>query len=334
MTDTLEELMLNPVIRALFWGLVMVTAVMTVTAWTTWFERKFAGRMQSRMGPTLVGPAGLLQPLADAAKLLQKEDLIPDSADRFLFNLAPILTVGFALGVAAVVPFTPDILAADLDVGVLWLLALSGLMVFPTWLGSWASNNKYSLISAMRAVAQGISYEVPMVLAIMVPVIMTGTLSLSDIVADQVKNGWLIYRMPFTGFFAFLVFFLAGLAEANRIPFDIPEAESELVAGPTTEYTGMKFGLFYMAEYIHTLLSSAICAAVFFGGWDGPFAPGLHWMLAKSVLLFVFLTWVRWSFLRFRSDQLMDICWKYAVPATLALIPITALYTVWHGGAR
>jgi hypothetical protein len=151
MTDTLKELLLNPVIRALFWGLVMVTAVMTVTAWTTWFERKFAGRMQSRMGPTLVGPAGLLQPLADAAKLLQKEDLIPDSADRFLFNLAPILTVGFALGVAAVVPFTPDMLAADLDVGVLWLLALSGLMVFPTWMGSWASNNKYSLISAMRA---------------------------------------------------------------------------------------------------------------------------------------------------------------------------------------
>jgi NADH-quinone oxidoreductase subunit H len=328
----MTELMLNPWVRALFWGLVLVTGVMTVTAWSTWFERKFAGRMQSRMGPTLVGPLGLLQPIADACKLLQKEDLVPASADRALFNLAPILTVGFALGVAAVVPFTPTMLAADLDVGVLWLLALSGLMVFPTWMGSWASNNKYSLIAAMRAVAQGISYEVPMVLAIMVPVIMTGTLSLSDIVADQEKNGWLIYRLPLTGLAAFVIFFLASLAEANRIPFDIPEAESELVAGPTTEYTGMKFGLFYMAEYIHTLLSSAICAAVFFGGWDGPIAPGLHWMLLKSTLLFVFLTWVRWSFLRLRSDQLMNICWKYAVPVTLALIPITALYTVYAAG--
>jgi NADH-quinone oxidoreductase subunit H len=328
----MSELMLNPWIRALFWGLVMITGVMTVTAWSTWFERKFAGRMQSRMGPTLVGPLGLLQPIADACKLLQKEDLVPDSADRALFNLAPILTVGFAMGVAAVVPFTPTMLAADLDVGVLWLLALSGLMVFPTWMGSWASNNKYSLISAMRAVAQGISYEIPMVLAIMVPVIMTGTLSLSDMVADQQKNGWIIYRLPLTGFLAFVIFFLAGLAEANRIPFDIPEAESELVAGPTTEYTGMKFGLFYMAEYIHTLLSSAICAAVFFGGWDGPIAPGLHWMLLKSVILFVFLTWVRWSFLRLRSDQLMNICWKYAVPATLALIPVTAFYTVYAAG--
>lgn len=331
MTTLLE----NPLIRALFWGLVVVTAMMTATAWTTWFERKFAGRMQSRMGPTRVGPMGLLQPIADALKLLQKEDLVPASADRFLFNLAPILTVGFALGVAAVVPFTPNLLASDLDVGVLWLLAISGLMVFPTWMGSWASNNKYSLIAAMRAVAQGISYEVPMVLAIMVPVVMTGTLSLSDMVVDQEKNGWIAFRMPFTGMIAFVIFFLASLAEANRIPFDIPEAESELVAGPTTEYTGMKFGLFYMAEYIHTLLSSAICAAVFFGGWDGPFAPGLHWMLAKSILIFVFLTWVRWSFLRFRADQLMDICWKYAVPATLALIPITALWVVWQtqGGA-
>ncbi|MCK6571599.1 NADH-quinone oxidoreductase subunit NuoH [Myxococcota bacterium] len=328
----MSELMLNPWIRALFWGLVMITGVMTVTAWSTWFERKFAGRMQSRMGPTLVGPLGLLQPIADACKLLQKEDLVPDSADRALFNLAPVLTVGFAMGVAAVVPFTPTMLAADLDVGVLWLLALSGLMVFPTWMGSWASNNKYSLIAAMRAVAQGISYEVPMVLAIMVPVIMTGTLSLSDMVADQQKNGWLIYRLPLTGLIAFVIFFLASLAEANRIPFDIPEAESELVAGPTTEYTGMKFGLFYMAEYIHTLLSSAICAAVFFGGWDGPIAPGLHWMLLKSVILFVFLTWVRWSFLRLRSDQLMNLCWKYAVPATLALIPVTAFYTVYAAG--
>ncbi len=319
-------------LRVLLYGVVVVTGVMTVTAYATWFERKFAGRMQSRMGPTLVGPKGLLQPIADAVKLLHKEDIIPDNADAALFNLAPILTVGFALGTAALVPFTPAILASDLDVGVLWLLALSGLMVYPVWMGAWASNNKYALISAMRAVAQGISYEVPMVLAVMVPVILTGTLSLGGIVRFQAEHGWLAFTTP-TGFLAFLVFFLAGLAEANRIPFDIPEAESELVSGPTTEYTGMKFGLFYMAEYIHTLISSAVCAAVFFGGWSGP-GPAqlaLVWMLGKSLLLFVFLTWVRWSFLRFRSDQLLAICWKYAVPATLALLPISALWVVWRG---
>lgn len=327
----MTELLLNPWIRAVAYGLVLITGVMTVTAYVTWFERKFAGRMQSRLGPTLVGPVGLLQPIADAFKLLQKEDLVPDDADRPLFNLAPILTVTFALGTAALIPFTPEMLASDLDVGVLWLLALSGLMIYPVWIGAWASNNKYALLAAMRAVAQGISYEVPMVLAIMVPVILTGTLSVGGIVRFQAEHGWLAFTTP-TGLVAFLIYFLASLAEANRIPFDIPEAESELVSGPTTEYTGMKFGLFYMAEYIHTLIASAVCAAVFFGGWSGP-GPAtlaLAWMLLKTCLLFVFLTWVRWSFLRLRSDQLLALCWKFAVPVTLALLPISALWVVWR----
>ena len=308
------------------YGILIVTVLMTVTAWSIWFERKFSGRMQSRLGPTLVGPAGLLQPLADALKLLQKESIVPASADKALFRLAPPLTVLFALGTAAVIPFSPKVIAADLDVGVLYLLALSGLMVFPVWIAGWASNNKYSLLGGMRAVAQGISYEVPLVLAAMVPVVLSGSMKLSEIVRFQRHHGWFIAWPPGPGLLAFVLFFMASLAEANRIPFDIPEAESELVAGVTTEYTGMEFGLFYLSEYLHTLIVSAVAAALFFGGWDGPFAPGLFWMVLKTLLLFGSIFWIRWTLLRFRSDQLMVICWKYLVPGGLVLVMAAAVW--------
>lgn len=318
---------MNPYLHGLVYAGVIVTIFMTTTAWAIWFERKFAGRMQSRLGPTMVGWRGLLQPLADALKLLQKEDIVPAKADGFLFNIAPPLAAFFALAVAAVIPWGPDQVAADLDIGILWVLALSGLMVFPVWVGGWASANKYALIGAMRAVAQGVSYEIPLVLSAMVPVVLTGELSLSGMVNFQVENGWLVFWPPGPGILAFLIFFLSSLAEANRIPFDIPEAESELVAGVTTEYTGMKFGLFYMAEYLHTLIASAVAAAVFFGGWDMyGFMPGLHWMVLKTLVLFFMVTWVRWSFLRFRADQLMDLCWRRLLPASLALIMVAALW--------
>jgi NADH-quinone oxidoreductase subunit H len=288
--------------------------------------------MQSRLGPTLVGPAGLLQPLADALKLLQKESIVPADADKWLFRLAPPLTVLFALGTAAVIPFSPKVIAADLDVGVLYLLALGGLLVFPVWIAGWASNNKYSLLGGMRAVAQGISYEIPLVLAAMVPVVLSGSMKLSDIVRFQIHHGWFIAWPPGPGLLAFVLFFLASLAEANRIPFDIPEAESELVAGVTTEYTGMEFGLFYLSEYLHTLIVSAVGAALFFGGWDGPFAPGLHWMVLKTLLLFGGIFWIRWTLLRFRSDQLMALCWKYLVPGGLVLVMAAALWVNFEPG--
>jgi len=299
---------------------------MTVTAWSIWFERKFAGRMQSRLGPTLVCPVGLLQPLADALKLLQKERIVPANADKWLFRLAPPLTVLFALGTAAVIPFSPKIIAADLDVGVLYLLALGGLLVFPVWIAGWASNNKYSLLGGMRAVAQGISYEIPLVLAAMVPVVLAGSMRLSDIVRFQIHQGWFIAWPPGPGLLAFVLFFIASLAEANRIPFDIPEAESELIAGVTTEYTGMEFGLFYLSEYLHTLVVSAVAAALFLGGWDGPFAPGLLWMVLKTLLVFASIFWIRWTLLRFRSDQLMAVCWKYLVPGGLVLVMAAAVW--------
>jgi NADH-quinone oxidoreductase subunit H len=309
----------------------LITVLMSTTAMALWFERKMAARMQSRLGPTMVGPMGLLQPLADVVKLFQKEDIIPRNADRALFNLAPPLMVIVALGAAAVLPVAPSAIAADLDVGVLYLLAIGALGVLPVFAAGWASNNKFALLGGMRAVAQSVSYEVPLVLAALVPIVLSGSMRLSAIVAFQASHHWLVTWPFFLGVPAFLLFMLAMLAEANRMPFDIPEAESELVAGVTTEYTGMKFALFYVGEYVHTLVASAVAAALFFGGWDGPFAPGLWWMVAKTLLLFAAVYWVRWSLLRFRSDQLMALCWKYLVPAGVALVAISAVWVVGGG---
>ncbi|MGC4064564.1 MAG: NADH-quinone oxidoreductase subunit NuoH [Polyangiaceae bacterium] len=323
---------MNPWLRAIIYSGVIITVLLTVTAWSIWFERKFAGRMQSRVGPTFYGPYGLFQPIADALKLLQKEFLIPETADKALFVLAPPLTVILVLGTAAVVPFGPQTIAADLDIGVLYILALGSLSVIPVWTAGWASNNKYALLGGMRAVAQSVSYEIPLVLASLVPVILAGSMSLSDIVNYQIKHGWFAFWPPGPGFFAFLFFLPASLAEANRIPFDIPEAESELVAGVTTEYTGMAFGLLYLAEYLHTLIVSAIASALFFGGWDGPFAPGLHWMVLKTLVLFAGIFAIRWSLVRFRSDQLMTICWKYLVPIGLVLVMVSALWVHFSRG--
>ncbi len=302
------------------YGAVLATALLSVVAIGIWFERKFAGRMQSRLGPTMVGPAGLLQPLADVVKLLQKEDVVPRDADRPLFHLAPVLAVLLALGTAAVIPLAPGVIAADLDIGVLYVVGVGGLTVIPTFCAGWASNNKFALLGAMRAIAQSVSYAVPLVLAVLVPVVLSGTLSVSGIARWQAAHGWIAARHFLLGLPAFALFFMAMLAESNRIPFDIPEAESELVAGVTTEYTGAKFSLFYLAEYLHTLVGSALGAVLFFGGWDGPVAPGLPWMVMKTLLLFAAVYWVRWSLLRFRADQLMNLCWKWLPPAGVLLV--------------
>ncbi len=315
-------------LRGLVYGGLIITVLMTATAWGMWLERKLAARMQSRIGPNVVGKFGLLQPVADLMKLLQKEEIYPIGADRLLFDLAPFLVTTFAIATAAVVPFTAEAVGADLDVGILWVLALGGLMVIPVWMAGWASNNKFALIGGMRAVAQSVSYGVPLVLTSLVAVVFTGTMSLSGIVKFQIEHGWLALWPPGPGVVAFVLFYMALLAESNRIPFDIPEAESELVAGITTEYTGMKFGLLYVGEYVHTMVGSAIAAVIFLGGWDGPFhvASGLHWMVIKTVALFASVYWVRWSLLRFRSDQLMRLCWLYLVPVSLGLVIFAALW--------
>lgn len=325
-------MMENPWIVGLLHGAILVTALMAAVAWISWFERKFAGRMQSRRGPTMVGPFGLLQPLADGLKAMQKEDIVPANADRTLFVLAPPLALGFALATAAVVPFAPHALASDLEVGLLYALAVGGLLAFPTWVAGWSSNNKYALLGGMRMVAQGISYEIPMVLAALVPVVLTGSLNVSAIVEHQVEQRWLVFTLP--GAPAFLLFLVTALAEGNRIPFDIPEAESELVAGPTTEYTAIRWTLFASSEYAHSVIMSGLVAALFLGGWDGPaFLPAFVWMVLKTTVVFVIVTWTRWSLLRFRSDQLMSLCWKWLVPLALVLVFAAGVQVVLEGAA-
>lgn len=318
----------NPWLHGLVFGALVLSLLMAAVAWITWFERKFAGRLQNRMGPTMVGPFGLLQPIADAVKALQKESILPKNADAFLFKLAPPLFIALALGTAAVIPFAPGVLASDLEIGVLYALGLSGLMSFPVWIAGWASNNKYAMMGGMRMVAQGISYEIPMVLSGLVPVVLAGSLSLADIVEYQHAHGWFIAWPPGPGIFAFLIFFMTALAEGNRIPFDIPEAESELVAGPTTEYNAINWSIFAAGEYAHSVVVSALSSTLFLGGWSGPaFLPPLAWMLLKTAVMFTIITWVRWSLARLRSDQLMALCWKYLVPFSLMLLLVAGIWT-------
>jgi NADH-quinone oxidoreductase subunit H len=311
-------------------GVLVVSVVLVATAWGLWLERKLAARMQSRLGPTMVGRHGLLQPIADFLKMLQKAPIVPDGADRLLFWLAPPLTAFLALAVAAFIPLAPGG-GTGLDVSVLMVLALGAITVVPVWMAGWASKNKFALLGGMRAVAQGISYEVPLVLAALVPVLLAGSMDLDEIVAAQAGGRWFALWPFLPGLPAFALFFACLLAESNRIPFDIPEAESELVAGVTTEYTGMQFGLFYLAEYVHTLVGSAIAATLFLGGWDGPFAPGLHWLVGKTLVLFVVVYWVRWTFLRLRADQLMALCWRVLVPAGLLLVFAAAVWAQLMG---
>lgn len=336
---TLEELLANAWVRGLVASVVVLTGILVVAAWATWVERRVAGRLQNRVGPNRVGWFGLLQPIADALKLLRKEVLVPDRADRGLFLLAPGLLLFFAMAAIAVVPWGPGLVAADLDIGLLWVLAMSGMMLVPTWIAGWSSNNKYSLVAGMRAAAQGISYEVPLLLSALVPVMLAGSFNLSDIAEAQARDGWYAIWPPGIGLAAFVIYFTTSLAEANRIPFDIPEAESELVAGVSTEYTGIAFGLFQMTEYIHTWLSSAVATLLFLGGWHGPFLgdswwAGLIWMVLKTSVLFVSIMLLRWSLVRLRADQLMRFCWVWLVPISLGLVAATAIWIQVAQGGR
>ncbi len=324
---------MTPLLHSVLIGFLLVNVFLVTAAAGLWFERKWAARMQSRVGPNMVGYAGVLQPVADVVKLLQKEDILPENADWWLFQIAPPLAVFCSLGGLAVLPITPTEVSVGLDVGVLYLLAIGAVTVLSVFAGGWATNNKFALLGGMRAVAQSVSYEVPMVLTAMVPVVIAGSMNVSKIVEWQVSHHWLVGLSPMTvlGLPAFVIFMMASLAEANRIPFDIPEAESELVGGITTEYTGMKFALFYVAEYVHTLVSSAVAASLFLGGWDGPGAPGFHWFFGKTLFLFGFIYTARWTWLRFRSDQLMRLCWTWLVPTSLVLLAATAVWVVKVG---
>jgi NADH-quinone oxidoreductase subunit H len=316
-------------------GFVVLNVVVGLVTYVTLLERKFAARMQSRIGPYYVGwPHGWLQPIADAIKLMMKEDVVPTQADRWVYNLAPIAFLIPCVLIFATIPFAPGLGVADLNIGVLFFLAVSSLEIVGLFMGGWGSNNKYALLSAMRAVNQIISYDLPFVFAALVPAVLAGSLQMSVIV-DAQRGLWFAFY-PGLGWLAFIAFLIATLAAENRVPFDILEAESELVAGFRVEYSGMKFALIQLAEYAHMIGTSFLGALLFLGGWLGPGADGWPlvgalWFLLKAVFVFLVVTWVRWSFVRIRVDQILAISWKLLLPATIVLLMATAFVVALRG---
>ncbi|WP_419786399.1 NADH-quinone oxidoreductase subunit NuoH [Pseudodesulfovibrio sp.] len=314
---------------------VILLVVLTIAAYLVLFERKLLGRMQLRYGPNRVGPYGSLQLLADGVKLLLKEDLIPDGADRILFLIAPGILTFTTLMVFALVPFGGDIhlfghtvplVIGDMDIGVLVFLALSSIGVYSVALGGWASNNKFSLIGAVRGVAQMISYELPLSLSLVPIFMLSGSLSLTRIVDAQADYPFILVQPV-----AALIFFICGLAESKRIPFDIPEGENELQAGFHTEYSGMRFALFFLGEYINMILLGALMAVFFLGGWRGPWLPGPVWLLLKIAIVPFLLVWTRGTLPRLRYDQLMHFCWKVLMPLALVNVVVTGAVLAFLG---
>ena len=313
-------------------GFIVLNVVIGLVTYVTLLERKFAARMQSRIGPYYVGrPHGWLQPIADALKLMIKEDIVPTQADRWVYNLAPLAFLIPCVLIFATIPFAPGLGVADLNIGVLFFLAVSALEIVGLFMGGWGSNNKYALLSAMRAVNQIISYDLPFIFAALVPVLLAGSLQMSAIVAAQTGLWFVAY--PVIGQLAFVAFIVATLAAENRVPFDILEAESELVAGFRVEYSGMKFALIQLGEYAHMLGTSFLGALLFLGGWRGPGPEWLGpiWFLLKALLIFLLVTWVRWSFVRIRVDQILAISWKLLLPATIVLLLATGLVVAAGG---
>jgi NADH-quinone oxidoreductase subunit H len=329
-------------VNYVIWPFIQVGLVVVITtgwvAYATYLERKISAFMQARLGPMRVGPWGLLQPIADGIKLLTKEDFIPEDADRWIFFAAPYIAVVAAFVVMAVVPFGPDwAVITDVNIGVLFVLAVSSVGVLALILAGWSSNSKYALMGALRSSAQMVSYEVSMGMAIIGALMFARTLSLSGIVTAQGTNSiWFILYQPI----GFIIFLISGIAENNRAPFDLPEAESELVAGFHTEYSGFRWSLFFMAEYAAMVVVTAVATTLYLGGWYFPFvfrlteARGYHNLyvaisvivfLAKAGLLLYLYFWLRWTLPRFRYDQLMDLGWKWMLPAALINIVMTAV---------
>src|SRR5687768_12863878 len=329
-------------VNYVIWPFLQIGLVVTITtgwvAYATYLERKISAFMQARLGPMRVGPWGLLQPIADGLKLLTKEDFVPGNADRWVFFIAPYIAVVAAFVVMAVVPFGPDwAVITDVNIGVLFVLAVSSVGVLALILAGWSSNSKYALMGALRSSAQMVSYEVSMGMAIIGALMFARTLSLSGIVGAQASDSiWFVLYQPV----GFVIFLIAGIAENNRAPFDLPEAESELVAGFHTEYSGFRWSLFFMAEYAAMVVVTAVATTLYLGGWYFPFVYGLteakgYHNLYVIVSLLVFLIklgailylyfWLRWTLPRFRYDQLMDIGWKWLIPSSLINIALSAL---------
>jgi NADH-quinone oxidoreductase subunit H len=308
---------------------IIINVVLIHVAYVVYFERKVIGHMQARMGPMRVGWHGLLQPIADGIKLFFKEDIMPSAADKPIFYVAPIIGVIAALSSFAVIPFWEGFSIANLNIGLLYILALSSVGSYSVILAGWASNSKYSFLGGLRSSAQVISYEIAMGLSLVSIMMLSESASLSDIVNAQ-SQGWFIWTQPV----AFFVFVMAAVAETNRTPFDMPEAETELVAGYATEYSGIRYGLFFMAEYAAMFVMSALVAVCFLGGWHGPdfwifsAVPGFVWFIIKVYAFIFFYFWLRATLPRYRYDQLMALGWKIFIPLALGNIIITGLIKI------
>ena len=306
-------------------ALLLATSSLLLVIFLIWVERKIGGRVQDRLGPNRVGPYGLIQPIADMLKIFTKEFITPDGADKLVYNLAPILSVGSVIMIWAVVPFAINLYGSNLNVGVLYIVAVGGLGELGIILAGWGSNNKFALLGAFRAVAQLLSYEVPMVASLLIPVMLAGSMNLNEIVRAQTVP--FIVMAPI----AALIFFISSIAENGRAPFDLLEAEFEIVAGFNVEYSGLKFGFFFVGDFLHAFTLALLFAVIFLGGWNGPAADsipilGFVYLMIKTTIVYFLGLLVRFSLPRFRIDQMMALNWKVLVPLSLATLMLTAIF--------
>ena len=331
-------------LQYLIWTMIKIVAIvgpmMLVVAYYTYFERKIIGYMHVRVGPNRVGPKGWLQPIADALKLMFKEIVIPTNANKLLFLVAPMLTLGPALAAWAVFPFDEKLVLADINAGLLYILALTSMGVYGVIIAGWASNSKYAFLGAMRSAAQIVAYEIAMGFALVGVLVAAGSLNLGEIIKAQQGGIFSWYWLPL--FPLFLVYVISGVAETNRAPFDVAEGESEIVAGFHVEYSGMTFAVFFLAEYANMILISALCAVMFMGGWLSPFqgwpvlgplfdwVPGFFWLVLKTAFFMFLIVWLRATFPRYRYDQIMRLGWKVFIPITIVWIAVVGLAVVYQ----
>jgi NADH-quinone oxidoreductase subunit H len=317
-------------------GLVILP-ILGAVAYATLYERKLIGWMHARLGPNRVGPIGLLQPIADSLKLMSKEIIIPEKANKLLYLLAPVLTIAPSLAAWAVIPFSPDVVLSNINAGLLFLIAATSLEVYGVILAGWASNSKYAFLAAMRASAQMVSYELAIGFSLVVVLMVSGSLNLSQIVTGQQEGYFANIGFNFLSWNwlpllpILVIYFISGVAETNRHPFDVVEGESEIVAGHMVEYSGMAFAVFFLAEYANMILIAVLASIMFFGGWDSPldalsFIPGWIWLGVKSFFLFTFFIWFRASFPRYRYDQIMRLGWKIFIPVSLFWLVVVAFW--------
>ncbi|MGM0506680.1 MAG: NADH-quinone oxidoreductase subunit NuoH [Bacteroidota bacterium] len=342
MLELLEHITSSTLLAVMVHSILPLGLILIYALFAIWMERKLAGHIQDRLGPTRVGGwHGWAQTIADMLKLIQKEDIIPSNASRFLFKFAPLMVFAVSYAAFAVIPFSSSYIGSSINIGVFYLLAVTSLLTVSVLMAAWASNNKWSLLGGMRSAAQMVSYEVPTIMTVLSVIVVAGSLNMMTITEMQSGNdllgflpNWLILQNPVL-ILVFGIFFVSILAESHRVPFDLPESESELVAGYQTEYSGMRWGIFMLVEYADMLLLSLLGTVLFFGGWNSPFESfmsgplwGFFWFMLKGMLLVFVMMWIRWTLPRYRVDQLMYICWNILIPLSFATFVLVALWEV------